>query len=146
LNHWAYLIHDAAGVLADGEVRDEREPTAAELLEWRRDDVFHPEADACPEEYPHLRNISSGFMFGGMVRPLEPPSPEYATLSMSGMSHRTSNPSERSPHPVRVHLAAVLRNPGSGNPDNATRDLADHRHDSYDSAMGCCGRACRSWR
>lgn len=66
--------------VADGEVCGEREPTPAEVLDWRRDDVFLPEADADPEEYPHLRNISAGFIFGGVVRPLEPAPPEYVTL------------------------------------------------------------------
>lgn len=66
--------------VADGEVCGEQEPTPAEVLEWRRDDVFLPEADADPEEYPHLRNISAGFIFGGVVRPLEPAPPEYVTL------------------------------------------------------------------
>jgi hypothetical protein len=41
--------------MADGAVRDEHEPTPDEVLEWRRDDVFLPEADVCPEEYPHPR-------------------------------------------------------------------------------------------
>ncbi|WP_075766167.1 hypothetical protein [Actinoalloteichus fjordicus] len=58
------------------------EPTAAEVLAWRRDDVFLPEAEATTEEFPYLRNISAGFIFGGVVRPLEPAPPEYATLSM----------------------------------------------------------------
>ncbi|TDD37504.1 sigma-70 family RNA polymerase sigma factor [Nonomuraea terrae] len=62
---------------------DEREPTAAELLAWRHDDVFLPEAEATPEEFPYLRNISAGFLFGGVVRPLEPAPPEYVTLRMS---------------------------------------------------------------
>ena len=46
--------------VTDGEVYGEQEPTPAEAVEWRRDDVFLPEADACPEEYPHLRNVSAG--------------------------------------------------------------------------------------
>lgn len=66
--------------VADGEVCGEEEPTPAEVLEWRRDDVFLPVADACPEEYPRLRNISAGFVFDGVVRPLEPAPPEYVTL------------------------------------------------------------------
>jgi hypothetical protein len=72
--------HSVGQQMVDGEVSGEQEPTPAEVLEWRRDDVFLPEADACPEEYPHLRNISAGFIFGGVVRPLEPAPPEYVTL------------------------------------------------------------------
>ena len=62
---------------------EECEPTAAEMLEWRRDDVFLPDAEATPDEFPSMRNVSAGFIFGGVVRPLEPAPPEYATLSMS---------------------------------------------------------------
>jgi hypothetical protein len=58
------------------------------VLEWRRDDVFLPEAQATTEEFPSLRNISAGFMFGGVVRPLEPAPPEYVTLSMRPASDR----------------------------------------------------------
>lgn len=72
--------HGVEQQMVDGEVCGEQEPTPAEVLEWRRDDVFLPEADACPEEYPRLRNISAGFIFGGVVRPLEPAPPEYVTL------------------------------------------------------------------
>ncbi|MFZ2174761.1 MAG: sigma-70 family RNA polymerase sigma factor [Rhodococcus sp. (in: high G+C Gram-positive bacteria)] len=61
---------------------EEREPTAAEMLEWRRDNVFLPEAKATPDEFPSLYNLSAGLMFGGVVRPLEPASPEYVALSM----------------------------------------------------------------
>jgi hypothetical protein len=50
-------------------VSADREPTAAEVLEWRRDDVFLPEAQATTEEFQSLRNISAGFIFGGVVRP-----------------------------------------------------------------------------
>ena len=63
--------HSVEQQMADGEVRDEQEPTPAEVLEWRRDDVFLPEVDACPEEYPHLRNISAGFIFGRRGRQCE---------------------------------------------------------------------------
>jgi hypothetical protein len=50
------------------DVSADREPTAAEVLEWRRDDVVFPEAQATTEEFPSLRNISAGFIFGGVVR------------------------------------------------------------------------------
>ena len=66
----------------------DREPTAAEVLEWRRDDVFLPETDGNTEEFPSLRNISAGFIFSGVVRPLEPTPPEYVTLSMHPASNR----------------------------------------------------------
>ena len=70
------------------DVSADRESTAAEVLEWRRDDVFLPEAQATTEEFPSLRNISAGFIFGGVVRPLEPAPPEYVTLSMRPASDR----------------------------------------------------------
>ena len=73
---------------AEVEVSADREPTAPEVLEWRRDDVLLPEAEANTEEFPSLRNISAGFIFGGVVRPLEPAPPEYVTLSMRPASDR----------------------------------------------------------
>lgn len=62
---------------------EEREPTAAEILEWRRDGVFLPDGEATPEEFPSLKNMSAGFLFSGVVRPLEPAPPEYVALSMA---------------------------------------------------------------
>ncbi len=41
------------------DVSADREPTAAEVLEWRRDDVFIREAQATTEKFPSLRNISA---------------------------------------------------------------------------------------
>ena len=68
-------------------VSADREPTAPEVLEWRRD-VSLPETDGNTEEFPSLRNISAGFIFSGVVRPLEPTPPEYVTLSMHPASNR----------------------------------------------------------
>jgi hypothetical protein len=56
---------------AEVEVSADREPTAPEVLEWRRDDVPLPETDGNTEEFPSLRNISAGFIIGGGVRPLD---------------------------------------------------------------------------
>ena len=63
-------------------VSEERESTVAEMRAWRRDNVFLPDAEATAEEFPRLQNISAGFLFSGMIRPLEPAPPEYVTLSM----------------------------------------------------------------
>ena|SRR5688572_6601161 len=68
------------------KVSKERDPSAEELLAWRRDNVFLPDAEVTPEEFPRLQNISAGFLFGGMVRPLEPAPAEYVTLSMPHLS------------------------------------------------------------
>ncbi len=68
--------------MAEDDVSDEREPAAAEVLAWRRDDVFLPDTEATPEEFPCLRNISAGFLFSGVVRPLQPAPPEYVALAM----------------------------------------------------------------
>jgi hypothetical protein len=70
------------------EVNADREPTAPEVLEWRRDDVFLPEAEAKTEKFQSLRNISAGFIFAGVVRPFEPAPREYVTLSMRPASDR----------------------------------------------------------
>jgi hypothetical protein len=59
---------------------DEREPSAAEKLEWRRDDVLLPADEATPERFPRLHNLSAGFKFGGIIRPEEPAPTEYVAL------------------------------------------------------------------
>lgn len=68
--------------MAEDDRSDEHEPTAAEMLAWRRDNVFLPDAEATPEEFPCLKNMSAGFLFSGVVRPLEPAPPEYVALAM----------------------------------------------------------------
>lgn len=66
----------------DGRDDEDRELTAAERLEWRRKDTFIPADEATPDVYPSLRNISAAFMVNGVVRPLEPTQPEYATIAI----------------------------------------------------------------
>lgn len=66
----------------EDHVGEEREPTAAEKLAWRRDNVLLPDEAATPEEFPCLTNMSAGFLFSGVVRPLEPAPPEYVALAM----------------------------------------------------------------
>jgi hypothetical protein len=67
---------------ADSQPEDlDREPTAAERLEWRRKDTFISDGEATPDEYPRLRNMSAAFMFDAVIRPLEPTQPEYATIA-----------------------------------------------------------------
>lgn len=61
---------------------EDDEPSAAEMLASRRDSVFLPDGEANTEEFPRLHNMSAAFLFGGVVRPLEPAPPEYVTLSM----------------------------------------------------------------
>lgn len=70
------------------DVSEDRELSAAEVMAWRRDDVFLPEAEATQDQLPHLSNISAGFLFGGVVRPNEPAPPEYVTLAMPRTSDR----------------------------------------------------------
>ncbi len=60
----------------------EREPTAAEILEWRRGNEFLPDSEATAQDFPRLTNMSATFMFDGIVRPLDPTPPEYVTLSL----------------------------------------------------------------
>jgi hypothetical protein len=43
---------------AEVEVSADHQPTVPEVPEWRRDDVFLPEAST--EQFPSLRNISAG--------------------------------------------------------------------------------------
>jgi hypothetical protein len=51
--------------------------------EFDRDDLFEP-ADSSAEDYPCARNVSGAFMFRRVVRALEPVSPEYVTVPISG--------------------------------------------------------------
>lgn len=66
----------------DPDAASDRDPTAAERLEWRRKDALLPDDESGPDEYPTLRNMSAAFMFSGVVRPLEPTQPEYATITL----------------------------------------------------------------
>jgi hypothetical protein len=73
---------DNTDVTTEDLLDDEREPTAAEVLAWREQDVLLPDADATPEAYPRLTNISAAFMYSGVVRPVQPAPAEYAALPM----------------------------------------------------------------
>lgn len=66
----------------DGQPDEDREPTAAERLAWRRDAVFPGDAAAAPETYPEMRNLSAAFMYDAVIRPNEPTAPEFATLTL----------------------------------------------------------------
>jgi hypothetical protein len=70
----------------ENNVDEDREPTAAEVSQWRRDEVFLPESEAAPEEFPKLTNLSAGFLFGGVVRPTNPSASEYVTLPRAASS------------------------------------------------------------
>ncbi len=69
--------------MADGEVSDDREPSPVEAIALRSEGVFLTDSEATPDEFPTLTNMSAGFLFGGVVRPLEPAPPEYVALSMA---------------------------------------------------------------
>ncbi len=69
--------------MAEDDASEEHELTAAEMLAWRRNDALLPDADATPEEFPCLVNLSAGFLFSGVIRPLQPAPPEYVALSMA---------------------------------------------------------------
>lgn len=73
---------DPDDLLPDDDSDLQHELTASERLKWRRADAFIPDDEATPDKYPTLRNISAAFMFSGVVRPLEPTHPEYATISL----------------------------------------------------------------
>lgn len=61
---------------------DDRRVSAAELYDLRRRDVLIADDEATPDVYPALRNMSAGFLFNGVIRPLEPTQPEYATIDL----------------------------------------------------------------
>lgn len=58
------------------------ESSADDDRDWRRKDAFLPDEQATPDAYPTLRNMSAAFMFSGVIRPLEPTQPEYATIAL----------------------------------------------------------------
>lgn len=68
--------------MVEHEMTEEHEMTAAEALAWRRDNVFLPDAEASPDEFPRLHNMSAGFLFNGVIRPVDPAPPEYVALPM----------------------------------------------------------------
>lgn len=61
---------------------DDREPTAAEIEAFRRDDFFLPTEEATPEDYPSLYSISAGMLFDVAIRPTEPTPPDYVAIPM----------------------------------------------------------------
>jgi hypothetical protein len=61
---------------------EEREPTAAEIAAWQREDLFLPADQATDDDYPQLHNLSAGMLFAGVIRPLEPAPPEYVAIPM----------------------------------------------------------------
>ena len=50
-------------------------------VEERRTDVFLPEDEAGPDEFPRLRNISAAFFYKAIARPVAPEPPTYVTLT-----------------------------------------------------------------
>lgn len=50
-------------------------------VEERRTDVFLPEDEAGPEEFPRLHNISAAFLYKAIARPVAPEPPTYVTLT-----------------------------------------------------------------
>lgn len=86
----ATIEHPGAAVQPRGEEvasslsddREDREPTTEQIMAWRRDDALCPDDRSTPDQYPVLTNISAGFMYSKMVRPLDPAPPEYVTVPM----------------------------------------------------------------
>ena len=60
-----------------------REPTAEEIEELERDELFEP-SQVSADDYPRVRNVSGAFMFRRVVRALEPVPPEYVTVPIPG--------------------------------------------------------------
>ena len=66
----------------DTSMHEDREPTAAEIEAWQRENAFLPAKEATPEEHPALYNISAGMLFAGVVRPTKPELPDYVAIEM----------------------------------------------------------------
>lgn len=66
----------------DETMTDEPVPTAAEIEQWHRDDLFISPDEATSEDYPRMRNISASHIYRGIVRPEGLERPEYIALRM----------------------------------------------------------------
>ena len=70
--------------MSEDQMTAEREPTAAEIEEWRREHVFASPDEITDVNYPRMTNMSAGFMFRAIAKPLQPDRPEYATIESDG--------------------------------------------------------------
>lgn len=61
---------------------EDREPTAAERLAWRRNAVLAGDDALDPETFPTMKNLSAAFMYDAVIRPDETTAPEFATLTL----------------------------------------------------------------
>ncbi|WP_156415596.1 sigma-70 family RNA polymerase sigma factor [Terrabacter sp. Soil811] len=61
---------------------DELDPSGAELDTLHRQSLFIPEDEATPEVYPRLTNLSAGFLFDVVVRPVEVEPVEYVCIGV----------------------------------------------------------------
>lgn len=61
---------------------EDREPTAAERLAWRRTAVFAGNDALDPDTFPTMKNLSAAFMYDAVIRPDETSAPEFATLTL----------------------------------------------------------------
>lgn len=66
----------------DALIDSEREPTAAEVEAWQREDIFLPAEEATADLHPALYNISAGMILGGVIRPTMPELPDYVAIAM----------------------------------------------------------------
>ncbi|RXZ51931.1 sigma-70 family RNA polymerase sigma factor [Agromyces binzhouensis] len=62
----------------------EREPTAAEMEEWQREHTIASSDEITDVTYPRMTNLSAGFMFRAIAKPLQPERPEYVTIRSDG--------------------------------------------------------------
>lgn len=60
----------------------DREPTAAEVEAFQRENTFLPVDEATPGSFPWLNNISAGMMYSGVIRPVEATVPDYVAIKM----------------------------------------------------------------
>ncbi|WP_430648090.1 hypothetical protein [Agromyces sp. GXS1127] len=69
---------------SEDQMTGEREPTAAEMDEWRREHLFASPEEITDLDYPRMTNTGAGFMFRAIAKPLQPDRPEYATIETDG--------------------------------------------------------------
>jgi hypothetical protein len=66
---------------------DEAEPSAEQIEEWRREQIFAGPDKTGPEEYPRLWNLSAGHMYRAVIRAEVPDRPEYVTVPIPERRH-----------------------------------------------------------
>lgn len=89
------MTDDSNGEVSQGTHGD-REPSAAEIEQWEREEIFASPDSVYPDEFPRLWNMSAGFQMRAIVRPVTPDPPEYVTIPMPSLRRNDDESLRRS--------------------------------------------------